>query len=384
MTVLIVPCVSEGVWSETFFPGMSLLHLPVAGKTWGEHLLDYCHGLGATAVRILDWTYDERLLSQHLGQGERWGFRLEYVGARIMASPEEAKRQSRAFIGDDPDVRVIWGGVFPYKGELVPLDSLEAWYRMNFTVLDDPADRTLPGYSAEKGVFIGENVAIRTHAEVTGPVVLGDNVLIEKAARLLGEVIVGRGAYVEAGCVLRRTIVCSRTYLGRNTSFEGKVVNGRRIIDPLTGVFVDLEEESLSTHLRETGSVGFLDVWEWLHAAFLALLGALPYLLVYLPLSPFLRKSAWAYKLSADRYPGILRAALMRHRLIRQSPRERRSPFGASDVLTHRRTPDERDLDDLWYRCNRTARFITAIVFKGLLNRVVSPALPLPCKEGCR
>lgn len=380
MTVFIVPCVRETVWSEAYFPNVSMLHMPVAGKTWAEHLLDYCHGLGATAVRILDWTFDENLQKDHLGDGSRWGFRLDYTGARLFRSPEEVKHQNAAFIGTDSDVRVLWGPVFPYKGELVQLDSLRTWYDMNFTVLRDPADRILPGYSAEAGVFIGENVAIKTHAEVKGPVVLDDNVYVENFARIEGDVIVGRGAFIEVDCAIRHSVIFPHTYLGRHNVFENKIVRGSRIIDPETGSFVDVEEAGVTVRFKQHERIRGIDVWEWFHALLLVGLLGLPYLLL-LPLNRVLKHHVWGYKLSYTRMPGILRALFGRGPLIRRGTKGKDAPFCASDVLTAHRTPSERRLDDMWYACNRTPRFISAIVFKGLFNRLVSPVYPDTQKE---
>ena len=380
MTVLIVPCVTETVWSETYFPNVSILHMPVAGKTWAEHLMDYCHSLGATSVKILDWTFDEKLAKDHLGDGSRWGIRLVYTGARLFRSPEEVKHQNAAFIDSDPDVCVLWGHVFPYKGELVHLDSLRAWYEMNFTVLRNPADRTLPGYSAESGVFIGENVAIKTHAEVKGPVVLDDNVCVENHAKIEGDAIIGRGAYVEVDCEVRHSVILPHTYLGRHTLFENKIVRGSRVIDPESGAFVDIEETGLTVRFKQHEHVQAIDIWEWFHAFLLICLLGLPFLLLC-PFNRILKHHVWGYKLSYTRMPGIVRALLGRGRLIRRASEDKGSPFCASDVLTAHRTPSERHLDDMWYACNRTPRFVSAIVFKGLFNRLVSPVYPDTQKE---
>ena len=174
MTFLIVPAPDGTSWTEAYFPGMSPLHLGVVAKSWAEHLLDWCQTQGATAVKILDHFHDEALVRGHLGDGARWGFRLAYEGAGRFASREDAVRRNRAFAAGD--VRVVWGPVFPHRGEWTRVDSLRAWFDLNFRVLADPADRTLPGYSSEPGVSIGENVMIKTRADVRRPVALGDNV----------------------------------------------------------------------------------------------------------------------------------------------------------------------------------------------------------------
>lgn len=376
MTFLIVPAPDGTSWTEAYFPGMSPLHLGVVAKSWAEHLLDWCQTQGATAVKILDHFHDEALVRGHLGDGARWGFRLAYEGAGRFASREDAVRRNRAFAAGDGDVRVVWGPLFPHRGEWTRVDSLRAWFDLNFRVLADPADRTLPGYSSEPGVSIGENVMIKTRADVRRPVALGDNVRIEDGVTLAGDVIVGAGTFVERDCFLRRAVVFSHGYLGRGLSFEEKAVIGARVIDVRTGAFADLDEPGLSTRFRRRERVRLVDAWEWALAVGTAA-GLLPFALVLWPW----RRSTWAYKLSVTRLPAVLRAVFLRGRLIRLSETDGPCAFRASEALSARRTPEEKRLDDIWYRCSRTPWFATVVVLKGLLNRLCAPA-GLPPRDG--
>lgn len=312
----------------------------------------------------------------HLGDGSRWGFRLAYEGAGCFASREDAVRRNRAFAAGDGDVRVVWGPVFPHRSEWTRVDSLRAWFDLNFRVLADPADRTLPGYSSEPGVSIGENVMIKTRADVRRPVALGDNVRIEDGVTLAGDVIVGAGTFVERDCFLRRAVVFSHGYLGRGLSFEEKAVIGARVIDVRTGAFADLDEPGLSTRFRRRERVRLVDAWEWALAVGTAA-GLLPLALVLCPW----RRSTWAYKLSVTRLPAVLRAVFLRGRLIRLSETDGPCAFRASEALSARRTPEEKRLDDIWYRCSRTPWFATVVVVKGLLNRLCAPA-GLPPRDG--
>lgn len=369
MTFLVVPAPDGRSWTESYFPGVSPLHLGVVAKTWAEHLLDWCQTQGAAAVKVLDAFYDEALARGHLADGARWGFRLAYEGSGPVASEEEAIARNRGFAAGDADVRVVWGPVFPYRGGFAMVDSLKAWFDLNFRVLEDPAGRTLPGYSSEPGVSIGENVAIMTRARVDRPVAIGDNARIADGASLDGGVIVGDGSYVEKGCSLRRSIVFSHTYLGRGLSFEDKVVAGSRVVDAKTGAFVDLDEPGLSSRFRKAEGVRAVDVWEWALAVALAV-GMLPLVALLWPV----RRSTWAYKLSVTRYPAVLRAVCLRGRLVRRPGERGKGAFCASEVLSERRTREEQRIDDIWYHRSRTMRFAAAVVAKGILNRLCAPA----------
>ena len=71
----------------------------------------------------------------------------------------------------------------------------------------------------------------------------------------------------------------------------------------------------------------------------------------------------------------------LRGRLIRLSETDGPCAFRASEALSARRTPEEKRLDDIWYRCSRTPWFATVVVVKGLLNRLCAPA-GLPPRDG--
>ena len=81
---------------------------------------------------------------------------------------------------------------------------------------------TLPGYSAEGGVYLGSNVVMEHGMEVKKPVLLQDNVWCSRNVRLNGLCIIGKGAFIDEGTHLQRTVVCDNTYIGE----------GLELVDP--------------------------------------------------------------------------------------------------------------------------------------------------------
>jgi len=134
---------------------------------------------------------------------------------------------------------------------MLAVRDIESWHRANFVVLHDPGFFTLPGYSAEKGVYLGKSVVLEHGTEVKAPVLLSDNTWFARNVRLDGDVIVGKGSFVSEGARLTRTVVGSDTFIGPGLELEDKLVSGRRVIDVKTGTWTDLEEPCLARRIGE-------------------------------------------------------------------------------------------------------------------------------------
>ncbi len=243
-------------WVTHYFPGFSVYSLPLAGKPLVEHQLDRAARLGMTRVLILDVSYDRRL-AERLGDGSRWGLRLDYRPLPMGVSPQEAVDRNRDFLdGEEP--KVVEGPEIFYHGGHVYLTSLRDYFELNFKIVVDPDECVLPGYSSDRGVVLGMNVQIRMGCVVTPPILLDDNVLIDYECQLNGSVIVCNGAILDRRCYLHRAIVFPETYIARGVELENKIVVGSRVIDPLTGACVNLAGDVLSFDLRGRRKFSFL------------------------------------------------------------------------------------------------------------------------------
>lgn len=220
-------------WVARCFPHTSVLALPLAGKPLVEHQLDACARAGATAVRLVGAAEDAALV-RRLGDGSRWGLALSCI-------PSAGDAAAAALRFD--------GAEFAYGGRRVRIGSLRDYFEWNLRLVEDPGDCVLPGYASDHGVVLGMNVQIRLRCEVKPPVLLCDNTLVDHDCRLDGSVIVGEGAILDRGARLHRAIVFPQTYVARAVELENKIVVGARVIDPLTGVCVNLAGDVLSASL---------------------------------------------------------------------------------------------------------------------------------------
>ena len=220
-------------WADEFFPGRSISSLPVCGKPIVEYQLEECRKSGIAEVTVLDRAYDPSLAAR-LGDGARWGLKLTYAGGEA----------SRTFVPCEDDVVIRENVVGRRK-----IDSLAAYFAANLEILGDPGGLVLPGYSDKGGVREGMNVVVGPGVEIAEPALLGDRLRLERGVRISGGVVLGEDAVVSRGTRVSKSVVFGDAYVGPDLEIAGKIVAGRRVIDPATGAFVDLEDDCLLSGL---------------------------------------------------------------------------------------------------------------------------------------
>lgn len=407
MKAFLNPCTRAHEWKQAFFPERSLCALPLAGKPFAEYVADLCSLLDVSELRILDYDFEPDF-HRVLSSGERWSMPIQYAGAALCPDLWKDLERNAAYLDERGEPTLIFRGAFlptPTRAEDV-LDSLGAelrpgdeaqdglflwkdgvlrkcdvpcvflrsvrdWFELNFDLLKNPGIHTLPGYSAEDSIYAGMNVAIMPGCEITPPAMLCDDIFLSRDCRLSGGAIVGRNSFLDHGAVLRHSIVMDHAFVGKNLEFENKIVAENRIIDPYANVAVEQEDmdASLVSGMRSFSAFDWRRGIEWLLLLALALVFLLPYLL-WLPWKRLTQNSIWAYKLSTDRYPKVLRALFRRGRLVKLRDADKNYVLRASEGLSALpTTPEQRKIDDLYYRHHRTVHLMLSILVKSLVKR---------------
>lgn len=368
---ILVPYARACEWCSEIFPGLSISALPVVGKPFIEYQLDALAQDGFESVLVLDYEFDAAL-AHHLSGGDRqrWPFDLEYRGSAIFTDEAAVRARNASFVGEDGETLLVLIGMqFPTACGWRTIGSLADFYALNFEILACPGRCILDGYSCERDVRLGMNVVIKTGRAIDPPVFLGDSVRLEYGVSLTGGVIVGRGSVVDEGTSLERTIVFPNTYVGPRMEFRGKIVTSGRVIDPESGVYVDLEDRGMSSEIHVFHDVDWFRIYGWFLALLLTMLFTVPYLL-WVPIRLVFGKGVWFHKLSFDRYPRFWRTLFFRNRLVKYHAGDQGCAFSASDGLSRHADDQQRRIDETWYRYNRTLRTTTGIVFKALINRL--------------
>ena len=283
--ILFVPATRDLEWVQEVLPGTSPAELPVAGRRIIDYAVEQAQRFGVMFTEILDWHFSQTL-ADYFADMTRTGFPVFYMKGEgsVPRGLAEIEGYSSPLTSDIMDgLVVVWGvalsthkasdvtlepvseaervdtpaGVYRRESgkwmKIVPhglvVRNVKAWYAINFAVLHSPECFTLPGYSSEDGVHLGRNVVLEHGTSVKPPVLLQDNTWFARNVVLDGEVIVESGSFVSEGARLCRTVVCRDTFIGPGLDFNGKIVAGRRVIDPDSGTWVDLEEPGLARRI---------------------------------------------------------------------------------------------------------------------------------------
>ena len=297
--ILFVPATRETAWVGDMLPGTSPAELPVAGKRIIDYAIEHAQRFGVMFTEVLDWRFSERL-ADDFADMTRTGFPVFYMKGEgeLPKGLNDIDGYSSPLTGNITDgLVVVWGlvlsmhmaedvslepiteaecaetpaGVYRREGgrwmRVVPhglvVRNVKAWHELNLVVLRHPEEFTVPGYSSERGVHIGRNVVLEHGTEVKPPVLLQDNTWFARNVRLEGDVIVDSGSYISEGSRLRKTVVCSNTFIGEGLDLESKIVVGRRVIDAESGTWIDLDEPGLARRIP-TGLGWLRSLWHFL------------------------------------------------------------------------------------------------------------------------
>lgn len=395
-------------WCLKYFPRRSPGELPVAGKSWVRHIVDQCSRLEMRDVFVAD-CYHRPEFDERMGTGDYWSLNLHLSKSDPCGTPREFLARHSGIPADD--LLIFWGLVMPdvsdmrqvladvreVKDDFGPLtscillrregklyecvcpllriDSLQAFFDLNFRLLEKPGIYNLPGYSNSEGCFFGMDVLILPGCELSKPVLLSDNIRLERGVSLSGQVIIGKNVLINEGTSLEHSIVMDFTFIGRRMFFRNKIVDGSRVIDVPTGGFIELEDEFLTASSKPR-NVNRFALTEFVLALLIGVAG-LP---LYLAARLFGRK---AEKLEFFRYflqvyPKCWPVITGRAHLVRYGSDDAVYAFRYSDQWLLHQSEQQKETEDMYFFYNRTVGSFLTTVIISLLKRVFVLASLVP------
>lgn len=330
MKALVICPVRDNTELNRCFPDYPVSMLPFANKPAIDFMLDYCILSGIRDVRIVSDEESEILRAQYRN-GEMLGLNISFGGGIRERSLKCMIRQNMAFcrgcdllvfsglflpeydkrnphelsigademkgysdgaaawylIGRDrlhklPDDMSGFRDDAPVRG--ISVTDIRGYYMHNMRLAGGDIEKyNLPGFSEGKHSFVGYDVRISRSARVKSPVILGNGIQFGYGVHAGPNVIVGDNCIIDNGATIVNSIILGNTYVGRNTEISGKICSGSRLIDPESGLCIDIENESVLSKV-EPDEYGRCPVYQRILALFLLLLQTLPYVL----LRPFL------------------------------------------------------------------------------------------------
>ena len=397
-------------WVRSYFPDQPPGELPVAGKEWCVHLLDFLVNLGDVShIYIADCHPGERLASLAKRNGY-WSTSFTYLEATRSSSPWRLLQKNPRIPCDpaegmllfwglslpdlaapaellqnlrpvDPQTKTLPPGVYLWQnGKFFACDcpmhharTIQEYFDLNFRLLGCPGVYTLPGYSGTPGYGFGRNVTTMPNCTTEPPLIVQDNAFLGRSLVLADGVVVGKNSLIDDYTELRHTIVLNNTYVGKRLYLEDKIVSGNRVIDVHTGAYIDLSDEFLAKGSRRKLLDRFRLVG-WLTAlALVALLTP-----IYLLTRPFRRRldNVAFFRLLFRVYPGCWKVLFWRANLIRVGDQDPAYAFRYMDRYLLPSTETMRAQGDIFFQQHRTISLMLGIVARSLLKRMVQLSEP--------
>ena len=396
-SLLINPYSQTQEWCKDYFPDRSLGMMPVGGRCAAEYFIDLALRCQAGSLLLLGPTYNEHL-AEHLYEYQHGELTLDYrkgggsgnvrqllekysaecgndcliLHGMLMPKAHTAEELQNSFVPctDDACADGIYyykdGELFKSKIDFYLIDSLQTYFEVNFQVLNDDF-YNLPGYSSTGNVHTGTNVVMKNDCTLSGPLVLGDNTFIESGA-VIADAIIGERSLIDKACNVQHSIVFDRTYAAGNLELKNKIITPGRIIDPFSGGVLERNSFSYAFSPVQNRSAWLLRLWEHFIALVLALVLAIPYLLI-LPFYLANRKSHWCWKLSMDRYPGYWGVLFFCKELVKSHPANEHYVFQMGEIYGLQNTPEQRRIYDYYYHYHCSCFLVLQVVLRSLGKR---------------
>ena len=395
--LLINPYSQAQEWCKDYFPDRSLGMMPVAGRCAAEYFIDLALRCEAESLLLLGPTYNEHL-AELLYEYQQGALALDYrrggghdtvrhllevyakecgedcliLHGMLMPKAHTLEELQKSFVPCEDDGAA--DGIYYYKDgvlyrsniEFYLIDSLNSYFEVNFQVLNDDF-YNLPGYSITDNVHTGTNVVIKNDCTLSGPLVLGDNTVIESGA-VVADAVIGERSLVDKECAVEHAIIFDRTYAAGKLEIKNKIVTPGRIIDPFTGGVLERNSFSYAFSPIQNRSAWILRLWEHFLALILALVLAIPYLLL-LPFYLVNKKSHWCWKLSMDRYPGYWAVLFFRKELVKSHPANEYFVFQMGEIYGLQNTPEQRRIYDYYYHYHCSCFLVLQVVLRSLGKR---------------
>lgn len=272
-----------------------------------------------------------------------------------------------------------------------------------------------PGYAHRDNAYIGFNVVYPVQAELKPPLMIGNDCRIGSLALVGPDVVMGNRIIVDRQAEIRNSIVLDGTYLGTGIEIDGRIVAGKRLIEPHDGTVLDLDDAHLLAAFGKRRGEGLRNLVHRFIAAFLIALFAVPWLIGTLIglaagsryrterivgrkgeiRSPVWKTKdgtlSWFHRLGLDQWPRLAQVMSGQLWLVGQLPCHTREAaetqswpaylpgiFGLADLRPDRDDVLQRRLEARYYARNRGLREDLKLLLRAIAGLAAGRTLPLP------
>jgi hypothetical protein len=219
---------------------------PLLGKPLIEYWLEALVARGVTHVIVLAVDRPNHL-RQLVGDGARWGLRVELIPETRELTPAEALAKYRsaedtAWLAEAATVV----DYLPGRPDLPLCESYAAWFAAARAWMPHALTPARIGArEVRPGVRLGLRSRISPRATVTPPCWIGEDVFIADGAVVGPEAMIDDRVVVERGARIVRSVVHPDTFVGRHVSLENSLAQGATLIDWRSGSYLRVPDAFL-------------------------------------------------------------------------------------------------------------------------------------------
>lgn len=214
---------------------------PILGECVASHWVEHLAMLGMRQVQVIAADRADQVRAM-LGDGARWGVRLEVIAVSIEPTPDEAAARFRP--ADEPGWLpaphdIVLMNHLPGCPEFPLFESYACWFAALLAWI--PRALTPARVRVRElrpGIWVGRRAHVSATAELIAPCWIGDQVFIEPGA------IVGPGAIIEDRSVVENEALVTHSWIGPDT-----------FVGPMTAVASSLAWGNSLTNWRSDSSL---------------------------------------------------------------------------------------------------------------------------------
>lgn len=187
---------------------------PILGESLAGHWVEHLASIGARHIRIIASDRADQVRAA-LGDGARWGVRIEVIAARLEPSPREAVARYRPPAETDwlpaPHAVVLMNHL-PGAPNHPLFESYASWFSALLAWLPHALTPARVRVSEiAPGIWVGRRAHISATAKLVAPCWIGDQVFVEPGAT------VGPGAILEDRSVVEEEVRVAQSWVGPDT-----------------------------------------------------------------------------------------------------------------------------------------------------------------------
>jgi hypothetical protein len=251
MKVILV-CPAERTEVEALADAAPLVNVCILGKPFLHYWLEHLAECGAKEVKVLAVDRPEKV-RDIVGNGARWGLRIEIVPESHELNYDEARRKyldpetnnglqsSNKIVLIDHLPGVPGQRLFQSYTEF--FSAIQLWLSRNPT-------RQIGIKEIKPGIWAGLRTQISPHAKLHAPCWIGENVLIKSDAEIGPMVILENGVVVERGADISESWIGTETFVGSLTQVKDSLALGDTLVNLRTNSITKIPDAFLLCALK--------------------------------------------------------------------------------------------------------------------------------------